>query len=265
MYLTRVTTVTKWRGHCRHTAEDTRRRKYAMRGAFATLVSPSLVLIVFLLSACASGPSRPDTYTVRRGDTLYSIAWRHQLDYHDVARWNAIGRDYLIQPGQVLRLHPPRGSVAKQSSTPATPRSRAPSTVAGAARPPPVAPMGPPVQWQWPVESGTPLLTTRPNGGQGLTISGQLGQEIRAAGDGRVVYTGTGLLGYGQLVIIKHNDTYLSAYGHTQAVSVHEGEAVVAGQRVATMGPGPQGPPILYFEIRTNGAPGNPLLLLPQQ
>lgn len=121
------------------------------------------------------------------------------------------------------------------------------------------------MQWQWPVDTGTPLLTTRPNGGQGLSISGQLGQDIRAAASGRVVYTGTGLLGYGQLVIIKHSDTYLSAYGHTQAVAVREQEAVVAGQRIATMGQGPQGTPLLYFEIRTNGAPGNPLLLLPQR
>lgn len=107
------------------------------------------------------------------------------------------------------------------------------------------------------------MLTTRPNGGQGLTINGQLGQEIRAAGPGRVVYSGSGLLGYGQLVIIKHNDTYLSAYGHTQEVIVREGDDVSGGQRVATMGPGPQGAPMLYFEIRTNGTPGNPLLLLP--
>lgn len=121
------------------------------------------------------------------------------------------------------------------------------------------------MNWRWPVDSGASELTARPNGGQGLTIKGQLGQDIRAAGDGHVVYTGTGLLGYGQLVIIKHNDTYLSAYGHTQAVSVHEGDQVVAGQRVATMGPGPQGTPMLYFEIRTNGTPGNPLLLLPQR
>lgn len=79
------------------------------------------------------------------------------------------------------------------------------------------------------------------------------------------MYTGTGLLGYGQLVIIKHNETYLSAYGHTQAVAVREGDAVVAGQRVATMGSGPQGTAMLYFEIRIDGAPGNPLSLLPQR
>lgn len=77
------------------------------------------------------------------------------------------------------------------------------------------------------------------------------------------MYTGSGLLGYGQLVIIKHNDAYLSAYAHTQAVSIREGDAVAAGQRIATMGAGPQGAPMLYFEIRVNGAPGNPLTYLP--
>lgn len=210
-------------------------------------------LIMFFLAACSSTPSRPATYTVKSGDTVYAIAFRHKLDYNELARWNGIGRDYLIHPGQVLRLYPPRGSVAKTSPAPTAPVA------------PPPQPVGPPVQWQWPVDSGTPVLTTRPNGGQGLTINGQLGQEVRAAGSGRVVYTGTGLLGYGQLVIIKHNDTYLSAYGHTEAVAVREGDDVLAGQRVATMGSGPQGAPMLYFEIRTNGAPGNPLLLLPRR
>ncbi len=126
-------------------------------------------------------------------------------------------------------------------------------------------PAGPPVRWSWPVDGGNVVLTTRPNGGQGLTIDGRAGQDIRAAGAGRVVYSGTGLLGYGQLVIIKHNETYLSAYGHTQAVVVKEGDAVAAGQRIATMGKGPQGTPMLYFEIRIDGSPRNPLSLLPQR
>jgi lipoprotein NlpD len=123
--------------------------------------------------------------------------------------------------------------------------------------------VGPPVQWLWPVQSGNVTLTTRPNGGQGLTIAGTAGQEIRSAGAGRVVYTGTGLLGYGQLVIVKHNETYLSAYGHTKAVMVHERDSVQAGQAIATMGEGPNGSPMLYFEIRINGRPTDPRPLLP--
>lgn len=226
------------------------------------------LLLLALFAACSSTPSRPDTYTVKRGDTLYSIAWRHGLDYHDVARWNGIGRDYVIHPGQVLRLSP-RGERASQAAAPRSPttgKAKAPVARAGpAARPPTVQPVGPPIKWQWPVEVGTATLTTRPNGGQGLTIGGRAGQDIRAAGEGRVVYTGSGLLGYGQLVIIKHSETYLSAYGHTQSVAVREGDAVAAGQKIATMGNGPQGTPLLYFEIRINGSPGNPLSLLPQR
>lgn len=216
----------------------------------------ALIVIVALLAACSSTPERAATYKVKRGDTLYSIAWRHRLDYQDVARWNGIGRGYVIHPGQMLKLYPPSGRTATRPAT--KPKS------AAAPRPAP-QPTGPPVRWQWPVNSGTATLTSRPNGGQGLMISGKLGEDIRSAGAGRVVYTGSGLLGYGQLVIIKHNETYLSAYGHTQSVAIREGDAVGAGQKIATMGAGPQGSPMLYFEIRVNGAPSNPLALLPQR
>ncbi len=212
-----------------------------------------LVLIAALLTACASHPERDLTYTVKRGDTLYAIAWRHKLDWQDLARWNGIHRDHVIHPGQVLKLYPSRGARAS-ARPPASPARQA-------AR----APTGPPLQWRWPVDGGTATLTSRPNGGQGLTVSGRLGADILAAAPGRVVYTGSGLLGYGQLVILKHNETYLSAYGHTQSVAVREGDSVAAGQRIATMGAGPQGDAMLYFEIRINGTPGNPLSFLPQR
>ncbi|HEY5807735.1 MAG TPA: peptidoglycan DD-metalloendopeptidase family protein [Povalibacter sp.] len=220
-----------------------------------------LVALLLSIAACAGKPTQSGTYTVKRGDTLYSIAWKHRIDYHDLARWNGIGRDYVIHPGQILRLSS-GGRVAKTTapSKTAPPTKRPPQ-----ARVPAPLPLGPPIPWQWPVDAGKATLTTRPNGGQGLTIDGRSGQDIRAAGGGRVVYTGTGLLGYGQLVIIKHSETYLSAYGHTQSVAVREGDPVTRGQRIATMGNGPQGTPMLYFEIRINGTPGNPLLLLPQR
>jgi lipoprotein NlpD len=220
-----------------------------------------LLIGLALLAGCASTPDRPATYIVKRGDTLYSIAFRHKLDYKDVARWNRIGRDYVIHAGQTLRLAPPGSSSASASTPRAAPKAKPKSP----ARPQPVIPAGPPVKWQWPVSDGAATLTTRPNGGQGLTIVGRLGEDIRAAGSGRIVYTGSGLLGYGQLVIVKHNESYLSAYGHLQSVLIKEGDAVAAGQRIATMGNGPQGSPLLYFEIRINGTPGNPLSLLPQR
>jgi lipoprotein NlpD len=209
------------------------------------------LLLALALAACSSDPTRASSYTVKRGDTLYAIAWKHKLDYRDIARWNGIGAGYVIHPGQVLRLYPPN--------------RHASSTAAAVPRATESRPVAAPIQWQWPVQSGRAQLTSRPNGGHGLTIGGQLGEEIRAAGAGRVVYKGAGLLGYGQLVIIKHNEIYLSAYGHTRDVAVIEGQAVSAGQRIATMGSGPQDAPMLYFEIRMNGAPTNPLTLLPHR
>jgi len=216
------------------------------------------LLIACFLAACSSTPTHsPASYVVKRGDTLYTIAWRHGLDYRDVARWNHIGRDYVIHPGQTLILKPSRGGSVAATPPPAKPR---PPTRAA-----PNVPTGPPIHWQWPVEGGTATLTTRPNGGHGLTISGTLGEDVMAAADGKIVYTGSGLLGYGQLIIVKHNESYLSAYGHTQNVLAKEGDLVKAGQRIATMGNGPQGAPMLYFEIRIQGSPGNPLTLLPQR
>jgi lipoprotein NlpD len=215
-------------------------------------------LLLATLVACGSNPVRTPTYTVKRGDTLYAIAQRHRLDHRDLARWNGRGRDNVIYPGQVLRLYAGSrapGTTAKPGGDKVATRSAAPV--------PPAPLVAPPVQWLWPVDGGIATLMVRPNGGHGLVIRGIQGQEIRSAASGRVVYTGTGLLGLGQLLIIKHNESYLSAYGHTESMAVHEGDYVAAGQRVATMGTDTQGTPALYFEIRVNGAPTNPLVFLP--
>jgi lipoprotein NlpD len=211
-----------------------------------------LCVIALVLAACASQPpAKPSTYEVKRGDTLYSIAWRNGVDYRELARLNGIGRDFAIQPGQVLKLSSTDKSIAKTAGRSSPSRSPSNSPVV-------------PVKWVWPVRGSQTTLTSRPNGGQGLTITGTLGQEIRAAGSGRVVYKGTGMLGYGQLVIIKHNDSYLSAYGHTQSLRVKEGDEVKSGQVIATMGAGPKGGAMLYFEIRLNGRPVDPSTLLPK-
>lgn len=216
------------------------------------------LVAAILLAACAGSGRRgpiPAAHVVRSGDTLYSIAMRYGLDYRDVARWNGIGRDYLIHPGKRLRLDPPPGAQAAAAVSPPSAAVQRASPEDPAHRPP---------AWQWPVRSGQVIGNVRqPSGGLGLRIDGALGQAVFAAADGRVVYTGSGLLGYGQVVIINHVRGWLTAYGHNAVVQVQEGEEVRAGQPIATMGPGPGQQPMLYFEIRLDGQPQDPLRQLP--
>jgi lipoprotein NlpD len=203
---------------------------------------------------------------VRPQDTLYSIAWRHDLDYRDLARWNNIGSDFRISVGQVLVLGPRQGSSTRPAPGAVRPQAP-PASAAGApqvgkprrlADPTPKAPTAADnaLKWVWPTDR---LGAPRPVPGGGILLSGRLGQDVRAASAGRVVYTGNGLRGYGNLIIIKHGDTVLSAYAHNREMLVHDGEDVGVGQVIAHMGEGPNQAPILYFEIRQNGKPVDPL------
>jgi lipoprotein NlpD len=215
-----------------------------------------------LLGACGEPYRKPDVagqYTVRSGDTVYSIAWRHNLDYRELARWNGLSSDYRIYPGQRLTLKPPTGSRAASLPPRSTPKS--PS----AGKPPTPAPADNVASWLWPTEGLTTAVSHTATGSQGLTIAGREGQVIRAAAPGKVVYLGSGLRGFGQLIIIKHTNVFLSAYGHNRTLSVREGEDVKAGQPIAEMGLGPNRKPMLYFEIRYNGKPVDPRLYLPRQ
>ena len=218
------------------------------------------LLVALLVAACADSgrrPSIPPHHVVRAGETLYSVSIRYGLDYRDIARWNGIGRDYLIHPGQRLRLDPPPGSRRAASSPQAPQRSASP-------RGSPDDPAHRPPAWQWPVQAGTVVGTVhQPSGGLGLRIDGALNQPILAAADGKVVYTGSGLRGYGQLIIINHVRGWLSAYGHNALVQVREGEDVRMGQAIASMGLGPGQQAMLYFEIRLDGQPLDPLRQLP--
>ncbi len=230
------------------------------------------------------GDYAQQTYIVQPHDTLYSIAWRHDLDYRELARWNGIGSDFRITVGQVLTLHPlahaktapPPSSARLPPAAPSvvapgagaagagtvTPGAAAPGAPAPAAPAPPRAPVatGSSIRWVWPTAYLDP---PRAVAGGGILLQGMLGQPVRAACGGRVVYVGSGIRGYGNLIIIKHDDNFLSAYAHTRELQIREGQEVLAGQVIAQMGIGPHQAPALYFEIRMNGKPVDPIPYLP--
>ena len=218
-------------------------------------VVPAL-LVTLSLAACGSGSSwqaKPEQHIVRKGETLSAIAWRYGKDPVDLARWNQLGDGSLIYPGQVIRLTPPSG--ASQRSAP---------TRNGSRQSLPSIPTQPSPPWTWPTSGRiTVEFGGKPGSGTGVLIDGRAGQAIVAAASGKVVYAGGGLIGYGQLIILKHNDTYLSAYGHNAKLLVKEGQSVRKGQQIATMGEGPERKPRLHFEIRRNGEPVNPRQYLP--
>lgn len=204
----------------------------------------------------------PHSYLVQPGDTLYSIAWRYGLDYHDVAAWNGIGSSYLIKPGQRLMLAAPARYIAARPPV----ESTAPRLAATAPRAPTadyIPPAGA-LRWVWPTQgavvrlfhAGDPLS-------KGIDISGMQGQDVYAAAPGKVVYTGSAIIGYGKLIIIKNSEQFLSAYADNDAMLVREGAVVRAGELIATMGLNRDGHPLLHFEIRYNGQPVNPLSYLP--
>jgi lipoprotein NlpD len=217
-----------------------------------------ILLAAVLLSSCASQSSWRDnqqTHIVRKGETLFSIAWRYGKSTTDLARWNKLGNGSLIYPGQVLQLN---GSAVTSS------RSSGGSASGGSGsrpspKPLPSIPSQPSPKWSWPTSGQINVgFGAKPGTGTGVLINGKAGQAIYAAASGRVVYAGSGLIGYGQLIIVKHNDTYLSAYGYNASLLVKEGDQIKKGQKIATMGEGPERKPRLHFEIRRNGKPVNP-------
>ena len=215
-----------------------------------------IVIACVAVTTAACGIPRyvpdPDTHIVRSGETLFSIAWRYDKNPADVARWNGLGDGSLIHPGDAIRLSPPPGGVSRTSSN-----RRAPQSL-------PKLPTQPPPPWTWPASGRVSVeFGGKPGTGTGILIDGKSGQAIAAAASGRVVYAGSGLIGYGQLIIVKHNDTYLSAYGYNASLLVKEGETIKKGQRIATMGEGPERKARLHFEIRRNGKPVNPRQFLP--
>ena len=246
-------------------------------------------------SAYDPEPVSKGFHEVVKGDTLYSISWRYGLDYRDIALWNDISGEYIIYPGQKLGLKASAGIVTRPlkeepeitayplpdpskpvnsnqliveeiKPSPVTkPQVTGPVNTeqvkSGPVRSVPALNQGK-FSWQWPTK-GKLIRSNSPVAQKGLDITGTEGQPVTAAATGVVVYSGSGLLGYGKLIIIKHNETYLSAYAHNQMIQVKEGDAVSAGQTIGTMGQGNKGQPLLHFEIRKDGKPVDPLQYLP--
>ncbi|MCP2228492.1 lipoprotein NlpD [Pseudomonas silensiensis] len=227
-------------------------------------------------------------YVVRPKDTLFSIAFRYGWDYKALAARNNIPTPYTIHPGQTIRFDGRTGSTSAgvASATDSTPSSSLKTTVirrqpngattstavvapsvASKTTPAPMPPAGPaPTGWGWP-SNGILIGKFSSNGSlnKGIDIAGDLGQPVLAASDGTVVYAGSGLRGYGELVIIKHSDTYVSAYGHNRRLLVREGQQVKVGQTIAEMGSTGTDRVKLHFEIRRQGKPVDPLQFLPRR
>jgi lipoprotein NlpD len=220
----------------------------------------ALGLCGLLLQGCADTADTEGVYVVRPQDTVYSIAWRYGLDFRDLARWNHIGPDFRINVGQALLLTPSRSGVSAPTPTPTPTRPRPPAKAPVGSAPSVAGPGVTGLKWAWPTDrSGAPRAV--PSGG--ILLYGQLGQDVRAASGGRVVYSGTGIRGYGNLIIIKHGENWLSAYAHNRESLVRDGQEVSGGEVIGHMGEGAPNKPVLYFEIRRNGKPVDPLKFLP--
>ena len=240
----------------------------------------------------AENAGKPGYYTVRPGDTLIRVGLDSGQNWRDIARWNNIDNPNLLEVGQVLRvvapgtdatataaravvptrvearpLEPAAGGASTAGGAPAASAVvPAAGAVAAATTPAAASAPGPArddeVAWAWPTAAAifAPFDEAR---SKGLTFAGKAGDAVLAAGDGRVIYVGSGVRGYGNLVIVKHNNTYLTAYAHNQALLVREDQVVRRGQKIAEMGSSDAERVQLHFEIRRLGKPVDPARLLP--
>jgi len=275
------------------------------------------IIWLSLVTGCGHRMSHwdPDDYTVRSGDTLYSIAWRYEIDPVEMARWNGLRKPYVIHPGDRLHTKASDSKYAKASASPVRHKKRSTvqvekgdtlyslakenhlpawklASINGLKKPYVIypgqnlrlkvssgsKPSSKPktkkkwsvadsrrvVSWQWPVKGKVlSKFNKRKNNAKGINISGKAGYAVKAAAPGKVVYSGNGLISYGNLIIIKHSRSYLSAYAHNRKLLVKEGQMVKVGQKIAELGKTGTEKPQLHFEIRKNGKPVNPLLYLP--
>ena len=236
-------------------------------------------IIIFMLFACAPNKGSKVYYdydhgyhTVLIGETLYSIAWRHGVDYKKLASWNNIRPPYTIYAGQRLRLtRPPVTSQTYAKKSTPKPANTSGGTKKTASKSTSMdkttKKVNKPVKhvWIWPTK-GTVIsnYSSKVGGNKGIDIEGKVGQDVIAASAGKVVYSGNGLLGYGNLVIVKHSEQFLSAYAHNKKLFVREGTSVNRGEKIAELGSTGTKSPKLHFEIRRNGKPVDPLKYLPK-
>lgn len=231
----------------------------------------ALATAIFLAACFSTGPQSrapvsdinrapaklSGTHVVKSNETLFTIAWRYNRDFKELAQVNDIKPPYTIRPGQTLSLAQsqpkakPRSTTQAQKAPQAKPK--APDTVENAT-----------IQWHWPASGTIIHKFLAQNGKNGIDIAGKQGQAVKATAAGDVVYSGSGLRGYGQLIIIKHNDEFLSAYAHNSKLLVKEGEKVKALQKIAEMGETDTESVRLHFEIRRHGKPVDPLAFLPK-
>ena len=265
------------------------------------LIRPFIIVAVaFLLGACSASQyapvedlgyssgklmsansvrTNPKAYQVKPEDTMFAIAWRFGWDYKKLAKINAIGSPYTIYVGQVLYFNDTNSN--KEISKSALKRAVKKSTIStkSALKKAPVAatqaiakaPLnkaykGPlAIKWAWPLKGKIiQFFSNKASASNGIDLLSTLGKTVKSASSGIIVYAGSGIQGYGKLVVVKHNDTFLSAYAYNSQILVVEGSMVKAGQVIAKVGKGPQLDPRLHFEIRKNGKSVNPLRYLPK-
>lgn len=235
----------------------------------------------------AENAGKPGFYTVKPGDTLFRIALDNGQNWRDIQAWNSLTNPNAIEVGQVLRVQPPgAGTPAAPAATAPTgpttspvasagvaprPLTEAPAPVASTSPTPAPAPAPAPaasgndeINFIWPAQGAVVTPFDEANN-KGVSIAGKIGDPVVAAADGRVVYAGAGLRGYGNLIILKHNNTYLTAYAHNQALLVREDQAVRQGQKIAEMGSSDTDRVKLHFEVRRLGKPVDPLGHLPKR
>lgn len=230
----------------------------------------------------AENAGKPGYYTVKAGDTLFRIALDSGQNWRDIQTWNNLTNPNALEVGQVLRVQPPGSSTAAAAPTGPTTspvtssgvasrpltESTPPPAASNSPTPPPTPAPAPPsagndeIGFIWPAQ-GTVITPFDEANNKGVSIAGKVGDAVMAAADGRVVYAGAGLRGYGNLIILKHNNTYLTAYAHNRTLLVKEDQSVQKGQKIAEMGNSDADRVKLHFEIRRQGKPVDPAKLLP--